>query len=56
MQKVYRFLGESHVEKLALCEVVTHKCSELSEESYVKNRLDLHTDVPRHKALRRVNF
>jgi hypothetical protein len=27
---------ESHVENLALCEVVTHKCSELSEESYVK--------------------
>ena len=35
-KKVYRFLLEIHVENLALCEVVTHKCSELSEESYVK--------------------
>ena len=36
MQKVYRFLLEIHVENLALCEVVTHKCSELSEEIEVK--------------------
>ena len=35
-KSVQIFWGESHVEKLALCEVVTHKCSELSEESYVK--------------------
>ena len=35
MQNCTDFL-ESHVEKLALCEVVTHKCSELSEEIEVK--------------------